>query len=134
MARPLRKKKSLLSAKPDNLTSSARTLLCLHHQFGYRCFNDIQTWAQEGCYNIPFEVSKCLIPTCLTFEFGKATKQPHANATNQLGIDWPEPGDFISVNTMEAGVPGKKPFTSGRPSNCHYTNSKVWVNQSSKHL
>jgi hypothetical protein len=62
------------------------------------------------------------------------TKRPHTSATNKLGVNLPEPGNFVSIDTMEAGVPGKMPFTNGHPSTCHYTNSTVWVDQSSKHL
>jgi hypothetical protein len=72
------------SATPNNLTSRARTLLSLDHHFGHRSFNDIQTWAQEGRFNIPIEVSKCIIPTCLACKFGKVTKCPLVNATDKL--------------------------------------------------
>jgi hypothetical protein len=81
-------------------------MLRLHHRFAHRSFKDIQTWAREGRYNIPIEVAKCEFPTCLACEFGNATKRPHAGATNTLGVTSPEPGDFVSVDTMEAGIPG----------------------------
>jgi hypothetical protein len=94
----------------NNLTSSSRTLLRLHHHFGHHSFTDIQTWAQEGHFNIPIKVSRCTIPTCLACEFGKATKQPHAAVTDQLGLESTEPGNFVSVDTMEAGIPGQNPY------------------------
>jgi hypothetical protein len=111
-----------------NLTIHQRTLLRLHHRFGHHSFQDIQTWAREGCFNIPIDVSTCKIPTCLACKFGDAKKNPHnSGETHSVGPTNPKPGDFVSVDTMEAGIPGYIPFTSGKPSNRRYTNSTVWV-------
>ena len=118
-----------------NLTIHQRTLLRLHHRFGHRSFQDIQTWARDGRFDLPIEVSKCKIPTCLACKFGDAKKNPHNNGTtHSVGPENPSPGDFVSVDTMEAGIPGYISFTSGKPSKRRYTNSTVWVDQSTKHI
>jgi hypothetical protein len=118
----------------DNLSVNQRTLLRLHHRFGHRSFQDIQAWSRAGRFNIPIEVSTCKIPICLACKFGDAKKNPHNGATHSVGPANPNPGDFVSVDTLEAGIPGYIPFTNGKPSNRRYTNSTVWVDQASKNI
>jgi hypothetical protein len=131
---PSKQDPSQPTAALGNLTSNQKTLLRVHHRMAHRSFADIQTWAREGRFKLPIELSQCTIPVCLSCSFSTATKRPHAGATDSLGHESPEPGDFVSVDTMEAGIPGRMAFTNGRPSHRRYTNSTVWVDQSSKHL
>jgi hypothetical protein len=73
---PMRASKgpSMLVKHHDNILSSQKTLLRLHHHPGFQTFIDIQTWVVEGPFNLSIEVSQCSIPTCLACAFGTGKK------------------------------------------------------------
>ena len=74
------------------------------------------------------------IPICLACAYGAAKQRNHRSKTNKLGNTAKDPGDFVSVDTMEAGTPGFIPFTKGRRSTRRYTNTTIWVDKISKYI
>ena len=48
---------------------------------------------------------------------GQPKRRLHNKQTKSLGSQAKELGDFISVDTMEAGTPGIIPYSTGHPPN-----------------
>ena len=95
----------------------------------------IQDWARQGLYNIPIEIGKIKeLPLCLACAYSAAKRCIHNKQTKSLGSQAKEPGDFVSVDTMEAGTPGIIPYSTGHPTKRCYQNSTVWVDKISKYI
>ena len=109
-------------AQNDNLTSSQRTLLRIHHRRGHESMAKIQHMTRDGHYDLPIEITKCKIPQCRACDFGASKQRPHESHTGGLSknnkID--QPGTFVSTDQMISGSPGLIPFTSGKPSARRY--------------
>ena len=90
---------------------------------------EIQQWARDGQYDLPIDISKCEIPICAACQFGEAKKKKPETGTIAKET---KPGDFISVDAMEAGIPGYIPFTKGRPLHKQYSSKNLWSDHSSK--
>jgi len=119
------------SAENENLSAAQKLLLKVHHRCGHRSMREIQEWAKDGRYGLPIELSKCKAPLCAACQFSEAKKK--SADKGKLATDT-KPGDFISVDAMEAGTPGYIPFTRGRPSRRRYTSTNVWSDHSSKFI
>jgi hypothetical protein len=115
-----------------NLSASQKLLLRIHHRNSHGLMKDIQQWAKDGLFNIPIDVSRCTIPICAACQFSTAKKRTKNAGT--IGKGTLAPGDFVSVDTMIAGIPGYIPFTCGRASARRYTSTNLWVDHSSKYL
>ena len=116
----------------DNLSASQRTLLRIHHRYDHTSMTDIRSWATLGLYNLPIDIARCDIPICPACAFGLARKRKKDSGS--IGPDNPNPGDFVSVDTMVAGTPGLIPFTSGRTSDRRFASSTFWVDMASKYI
>ncbi len=122
------------SSDVTNLTTAQRKLLRLHHRFGHRAFQDIQTWAREGVHGVPTVVANCQIPVCQACQFGTSKKRPHTKDNSSPIAEPTKPGEFVSVDMMEAGTPGLIPFTNGCPSKRRYLHCTMWVDAFSKYI
>lgn len=119
----------------NNRTAAQQKLLRLHHRLGHTSMLTIQQWAKQGLYNIPLDVASVTeLPVCLACAYGAAKCHGHHKSTGSIGVKATKPGDFVSVDTMQAGTPGIIPFPTGLPSKHRYTNSTVWVNKVSQYL
>ena len=70
-------------------------------------------------------------PVCAACQFGKAHKKSHASDTGHIGIHHTAPGEGVSSDGMEAGVPGRIMTTGGSPFTHCYKYCTFWVDHHS---
>lgn len=66
--------------------------------------------------------------------FGKAKRRPHRSHTSSITSIHVNPGDGVSADQFEAGVPGIVPTTKGLPTSMTYKFCNFWIDHSSKFL
>ncbi len=70
-------------------------------------------------------------PICSVCNFGKAHRKPHKSHTGHMKQDHTNPGDGISSDQLDPGIPGRAFTTKGSPTNLCYKSVNFWVSHSS---
>ncbi|CAJ1936825.1 unnamed protein product, partial [Cylindrotheca closterium] len=108
----------------------AAEFLKYHHKFNHCSPAKIQAMAKKG--ELPKYLATCDVPVCSACQFGKATRRPWRTKNKKNGRKAKtatRPEQVVSVDMMEAGVPGLIPQTSGFLTKERYRVATVYVDQ-----
>jgi len=117
-----------------NLSPSQRTKLILHEQCNHVNFETINRWICKGVLPIDKSVANSKDPICAACQFGKANKRAHKADVGSITAKHTTPGQGVSVDLLEAGIPGRLPTTRGLPSPKWYRYVTLWVDHYSRYL
>jgi hypothetical protein len=73
-------------------------------------------------------------PICAACQYSKASQKPHCNDTGSITLHHTAPGQGVSVDLLEAGIPGKLPTTRGLSSPKQHKFVTLWVDHYSRYL
>lgn len=108
----------------------AAEFLKYHHKYNHCSPTKIQAMARKG--ELPSYLAKCDVPVCSACQFGKATRRPWRNKNKKNSKKTrsvTRPGQVVSVDMMEAGVPGLIAQAAGFLTKKRYTVATVYVDQ-----
>jgi hypothetical protein len=117
-----------------NLSPSQRTKLILHERCNHINFETINRWIRKGVPPIDKSVANSEDPICAACQIGKANKRAHKADVGSVTAKHTAPGQGVSVDLLEAGIPGRLPTTRGLPSPKRYRYVTLWVDHYSRYL
>jgi hypothetical protein len=117
-----------------NLSPSQRIKLILHERYNHVHFSRINAWIRQGALRIHKSVANASDPVCAACQYSKANQKPHCNNTGSITIKHTAPGQGVSVDLLEAVIPGKLPTTGGLPSPKQCKFITLWVDPYSRYL
>jgi hypothetical protein len=117
-----------------NLTPSQRTKLIFHERCNHVHFGRLNAWIRQGVLSVDKSVANAPDPICAACQYSKANQKPHCNDTGSITLHHTAPGQGVSVDLLEAGIPGKLPTTRGLPSPKRCKFVTLWVDHYSRYL
>ena len=116
-------------------TDTATEFLRLHHRMNHISPRRIQQMAKTGM--LPAKYAKCVVPKCTSCMFGKATKRPWQTKNpankNALSKNVKQPGDCVSVDTLESTTPGLIAQLRGNPTKARYHYATIFIDHYSNY-
>ena len=115
-----------------HLEDPTKDLLIWHYRLGHLPFSRVQAMAKAG--DLPKRLASCRIPECAACRFGKATKVPwRVKGKSNSGkiMQATEPGQVVSVDTLESTTPGLIAQLKGRATTNRYRYTTVYVDHAS---
>jgi len=117
-----------------NLSPSQRTKLILHERCNHVNFETINKWIRKGVLPVDKSVANSKDSICAACQFGKANKRAHKADVGSITAKHTAPGQGVSVDLLESGIPGRIPTTRGLPSPKQYRYVTLWVDHYSRYL
>jgi hypothetical protein len=116
-----------------NLTKLQRQKLFLHEKSNHEGFTNLNKWIRAGYFpNVPSSLADEPNPICTACAFSKARRKPHKAHLGHIGKHHEGPGQGVSSDGMEAGVPGRPFTTKGLPSKKRLRYVSFWIDHYSK--
>ena len=107
-------------------SSEKGELLRYHYRFGHLPYNKLKQMAREGI--IPKRLAKVDPPKCAACMFGKMAKRAwRTKAKSNKIFVATQPGQCVSVDTMESTVPGFVAQIKGRMTNRRYKYATIFI-------
>jgi hypothetical protein len=79
----------------------------MHERCNHAHWEQINTWIRSGLLPCNPNLAAESDPVCVTCQFGKAHKRSHKSDTSHIAKHVMHPGDSVSLDGLEAGVPGR---------------------------
>lgn len=117
-----------------NLTPSQHVKLILHERCNHVNFGKLNAWILQGVLHVEKSIANAPDPICLACQFSKANKKFHGKDKGSITASQPAPGQGVSVDLLEAGIPSRLPTMQGLPSPKRYKFVTLWVDHFSQYL
>jgi hypothetical protein len=118
-----------------NLSKSQRHKLFLHEKSNHEGFTNLNKWINSGYFlHVPPSLADEPDPICTACAFAKARRQTHSAHVGHIAKGHTGPGQGVSSDGMEAGVPGCPFTTKGLPSTKRLRYVSFWVDHYSKYV
>jgi hypothetical protein len=106
----------------------------MHERCNHRNMETISQWIRRGLLPVDPSVAACPDPICTACQFGKVHRKSHASNKGSIAAACSQPGDSVSADQLEAGYPGKIPFTKGLPTMKRYKYCNLLVDNYSRYI
>jgi hypothetical protein len=116
------------------MSSAQRRKLQLHERCNHVDWAQLNAWIRAGLLPCNPDLANTPDPLCAAFQFGKAHKRSHHADTGHIAKNAKSPGDGVSSDGMEAGVPGRIMTTHGSPTTRRYRYCSFWVDHFSQYV
>jgi transposase InsO family protein len=118
----------------SNLTAAQQKKLHLHERCAHAGWDQLNIWIRQGILPCDPALAKEPDPVCAACQFGKAHKRSHLANVGSISQNHTAPGDGVSTDGMEAGIPGRVFSTSGLPSSRRYRYATFWIDHYSRYV
>jgi hypothetical protein len=115
-----------------NLTKAQQTKLHLHERCAHAHWDLLNSWIRQGLLPCDKAIANAPNPICASCQFGKAHRRTHASDSGHISAQHTAPGDGVSSDGMEAGVPGRVMTTGGSPSIKKLKYCTFWIDHYSQ--
>jgi hypothetical protein len=116
-----------------SLSPSQRIKLNLHEHCNHVNFGRLNAWFHHGVLPVDRSVANAPDPICSACQFSKVNKKFHSDEQS-ITINHTAPGQGVSMDLMEAGIPGRLPTTRGLPLPKRYKYVTLWIDHYSRYL
>jgi hypothetical protein len=100
----------------------------LHKKSNHEGFTNLNKWIKSGYFpHVPPSLANELDPICTACAFAKARRQTHNAHVGHIAKGHTGPGQGVSSDGMEAGVPGRPFTTKGLPSTKRLQYVSFWI-------
>ena len=119
----------------ENLSKLQRQKLFLHEKSNHEGFTNLNRWIKTGRFpNVPTTLADEPDPICTACAFAIARRQSHKAHVGHISKRHTGPGQGVSSDGMEAGVPGRPFTTKGLPSKKCLRYISFWIDHYSKYV
>jgi hypothetical protein len=107
--------------------------LILHERCNHVNFCRLNAWIWNGVLPVDRSVGNAPDPICSACQYSKTNKKSHSDEQS-ITVSHTAPGQGVSMDLMEAGIPRRMPTTRGLPSPKRYKYVTLWVDHYSRYL
>ena len=124
--------KTVPSASKPNALTAREKLMAAHLQFGHTPFGILVQAARQGI--LPKDIITDDYPSCPSCMYGRASRRAWRTAKSQgkIAPNATKPGDVVSVDQLDATIPGFVAQNSGRLTRKRYKTATVFVDHVSR--